>query len=287
MADLSPAERVARCGGLATRAQIAACGPRAIAAAVAAGEIVRVRRGLYRLPDVDRALRLAAECGGQVALLHAAQAHGWEVALLPDRPTVKLPSGGHVRPVAADTIWGEVDPTTGRVTSQRLTVVDCARRLPLRDALPVLDSALRHGYDPTTLLADARAVRGKGAAAARRAAELASGLAANPFESRLRALAVDAGLDVRPQVTIGLPAETRGTAPATVRPDVVDVGRRLVLEADSWEFHSSKEAFQADCLRYTALTVAGWTVLRFTWWQVMHDPGWVITCLARYAERAA
>ncbi|GAB3071312.1 type IV toxin-antitoxin system AbiEi family antitoxin domain-containing protein [Nocardioides zeae] len=282
MDELTPAERVARCGGLATRAQIARCRPRAITAAVASGQIVRVRRGLYRLPDIDRAVRLAAECGGQVALLHAAQAHGWEVALLPDRPTVKLSPGGHAR-TGVDTIWGEVDASTGRVTSQRLTVLDCARRLPLRDSLPVLDSALRHGYDAATLLADARSVRGKGAARARRAAALASGLAANPFESRLRALAVEAGLDVRPQVTIGLPAETRGTAPATVRPDVVDVGRRLVLEADSWEFHGTKEAFQADCLRYTALTVAGWTVLRFTWWQVMHDPEWVVTCLARYA----
>lgn len=282
MDELTPAERVARCGGLATRAQIARCRPRAITAAVASGQIVRVRRGLYRLPDIDRAVRLAAECGGQVALLHAAQAHGWEVALLPDRPTVKLPPGGHAR-TSVDTIWGEVDASTGRVTSRRLTVLDCARRLPLRDSLPVLDSALRHGYDAATLLADARSVRGKGAGRARRAADLASGLAANPFESRLRALAVEAGLDVRPQVTIGLPAETRGTAPATVRPDVVDAGRRLVLEADSWEFHGSKEAFQSDCLRYTALTVAGWTVLRFTWWQVMHDPEWVVTCLARYA----
>ena len=30
--------------------------------------------------------------------------------------------------------------------------------------------------------------------------------------------------------------------------------------------------------------VAGWTVLRFTWWQVMHEPDWVRACLRRVGE---
>ena len=73
----------------------------------------------------------------------------------------------------------------------------------------------------------------------------------------------------------------------TVRPDVVDRDRRVVLEADSWEFHAGKEAFQSDCRRYTDLVVAGWTVLRFTWWQVMHEPDWVRSCLRQIAEGPA
>ena len=117
-------------------------------------------------------------------------------------------------------------------------------------------------------------MRGKGAAAARRVARHASGLAANPFESMLRAIAVEAGLSVRPQVGISV---GRGEV---VHPDVVDSRRRIVLEADSWQFHTGRDAHARDCLRYTLLVVHGWTVLRFTWRQVMHDPDYVRWCLS-------
>ena len=71
-------------------------------------------------------------------------------------------------------------------------------------------------------------------------AEYASPLAANPFESVLRGIAIDAGLAVQPQSPILLGS-------VTVHPDVVDCGRRLVIEAESWEWHSGKEAFAASC----------------------------------------
>jgi len=112
-----------------------------------------------------------------------------------------------------------------------------------------------------------------GAARARRVAEHASALAANPFESMLRAIAIEVGLSVRPQVGIWLGED------GVVHPDVVDIGRRLVLEADSWEFHTGNEAHARDCRRYTLLVVHGWTVLRFTWRQVMHDADFVRWCL--------
>lgn len=103
----------------------------------------------------------------------------------------------------------------------------------------------------------------------------------------LRALAVEAGLEVRAQVEIEVPDADSPGGTRTVRPDVVDRERRLVLEADSWQFHAGKEEFQTDCWRYTALVVEGWTVLRFTWWQVMHHPEWVVACLRAVALRGA
>jgi hypothetical protein len=48
------------------------------------------------------------------------------------------------------------------------------------------------------LVEAAAAVRGKGAARARHVAAHASGLAANPFESMLRAIAIEVGLSVQP-----------------------------------------------------------------------------------------
>jgi len=289
MTDVTPVEALTMLGGVASRSRLdGMCTRPTIEAALGSGEIVRVTRSLYRLPDVDRALRLAAELRGRLAVLSAAQAHGWEVAQPPDKPWVLVERSRHASSSRVHLVWGEAeDHDDGLVTSRRRTAVDCARRLPFRDALCVLDSALRHGLDHETLVADAHAVRGKGAAAARRVAALATAEAANPFESMLRALAVEAGLEVRAQVEIEVPDVDSPGGTRTVRPDVVDRERRLVLEADSWQFHAGKEEFQTDCWRYTALVVEGWTVLRFTWWQVMHHPEWVVACLRAVALRGA
>ena len=94
----------------------------------------------------------------------------------------------------------------------------------------------------------------------------------------LRAIAIEAGLSAEPQAAIRLGDDE------VVHPDVVDTGRRLVLEADSWEFHTGKDAHARDCRRYTLLVVHGWTVLRFTWHQVMHDPHFVRWCLVSLAR---
>jgi very-short-patch-repair endonuclease len=145
----------------------------------------------------------------------------------------------------------------------------------------VVDSAIRCGdLDAESFAKAAARVRGKGAARVRRVAEHASGLAANAFESALRGIALEAGLDARPQVPIT-------TGGVEIHPDVVDVERRVVLEADSWEFHATKDAFQRDCWRYTSLTADGWLVLRFTWWQVMDQPDWVREVLERIVARTA
>lgn len=168
-------------------------------------------------------------------------------------------------------------PTSGLATSPLATVLLCAQDLPFADALSVADSALRHGdITREDLLAAARTPR------QRRIAEYADSRAANPFESTLRALAIEEGLGVIPQYEI----HARGLV---VHPDLVDPIAGVVIEAESWEFHASqKAAFDADCERYTALVVTGWRVLRFTWRQVMHDPTYVRACLRElYAGIAA
>ena len=91
---------------------------------------------------------------------------------------------------------------------------------------------------------------------------------ANPLESCLRAIALDAGLDVVPQLQI-----TQKGVFAMV--DLADEGRRLVIEAEGFEHHGTRRGFRKDVRRYTELTVLGWTVLRFTWEDVMLQPGYV------------
>jgi very-short-patch-repair endonuclease len=45
-----------------------------------------------------------------------------------------------------------------------------------------------------------------------------------------------------------------------------------VIEAESYEFHGSREAFERDVRRYTAMVTCGWRVVRFTWIDVMLHP---------------
>ena len=90
--------------------------------------------------------------------------------------------------------------------------------------------------------------------------------AANPFESALRAIAVDVpGLCVVPQGWIG----------HVGRADLVDERLRLVIEAESFEFHSDRKSLARDVHRYTAFARLGWTIVRFTWEEVMFRPDYV------------
>jgi hypothetical protein len=45
----------------------------------------------------------------------------------------------------------------------------------------------------------------------------------------------------------------------------------LIVELDSWEFHSGREAFQKDRIRDSAHLVAGYRTVRVTDWRLKHD----------------
>ena len=160
-------------------------------------------------------------------------------------------------------------------------MIDCARTLPFDEALAIADSARRHAaVTSAELLRLADAVRTTGRRSALRVVREASGLAANPFESVLRAISLDVpGLDLRPQVEI----RDRGWRG---RPDLVDERLGLVVEAESFEFHGQRRALRHDCERYTALVLQGWTVVRFAWEHVMFDLAYVHACLSQALHRA-
>jgi hypothetical protein len=54
---------------------------------------------------------------------------------------------------------------------------------------------------------------------------------------------------------------------------------RLVVEADSYGWHSSPDALNDDRERDVELTLAGYRVLRFTWEQVTGRPGYVVRAI--------
>jgi hypothetical protein len=61
----------------------------------------------------------------------------------------------------------------------------------------------------------------------------------------------------------------------------------VVVETDSRRFHSHRKAFEHDRLRDQRLTLAGYTVVRFTWRQVADDPRAVAQALQGLLARLA
>jgi very-short-patch-repair endonuclease len=258
-------------GGVARRSALLRVVERAeLDRAVSAGDVVRDSRGLYCLPEADQDLLVAQRYGGALALTSAAIRHGWAVRRVPDRPHVVVSRGRKIKGDVHDAHlhFAELGPrdVADHVTVESVTLAHCLRRLPFPDALAVADSALREGYGKRSFDLLVEKMRGPGSRQAGRVARLASQKKANPFESSLHAIADGVpGLDVRPQVRL-----TDGDF--VVRPDLVDVGLRLVLEADSFEWHGKRSALASDTRRYNMLVVSGWVVLRFCYEDVIFDP---------------
>jgi very-short-patch-repair endonuclease len=141
---------------------------------------------------------------------------------------------------------------------------------------------MRAGAPRSLLLRLGEGASGPGSAQMRRVAQLANPDAANPFESVLRAMSEDVpGLAVRPQVKIREPG-------IVARPDLVDERLRIVLEADSFEWHGGRSQLRTDARRYNLLVVNGWWVLRFAYEHVIFEPDYVrdvLVAMVALAER--
>ncbi|UQE74530.1 type IV toxin-antitoxin system AbiEi family antitoxin domain-containing protein [Gordonia sp. PP30] len=195
--------------------------PREFDAAVRAGVLVRVARGVYLdalalrgLPGyrqrqaIYRAKCLAAAAAGpgDRVLSHqsAAALHGLEL-LSPDRRCVHAITGhsshGYVRNRrflihACPVDDADIVVIEGvRVTGLARTAADIARSAGFPRALAALDSALHAGVTREELDELVKPSR-RGAAGARYALRHADGLAANPGESWSRALMITAGFPV-------------------------------------------------------------------------------------------
>ena len=75
--------------------------------------------------------------------------------------------------------------------------------------------------------------------------------------------------------THGVPRPETNTRIEGVEVDFVWRDRRLIVEVDGFAYHRSPESFERDRERDARLTVAGWSVLRFTWRQVENRAAWV------------
>lgn len=277
--DLALRTTLAELGGVARTAQLRrSVSARVIRDAVLAGTVVQLGRGRYAAAGVADDLQRAHQVSAVVSHLSAAAHHGWSTKHPPARPQVTLRPGAHPSVSAQRGIrafWRAIpaESIVDGVTEPYRTVLDCARDLPFDQSLAVADSALRCGdVDRGELRQLAAASTGPGARAVRRLAQECEVGAANPLESVLRAICCDVpGLRVDTQVQIADP---------WARVDLCDARLQLVIEAEGFETHATRDGFDKDCARYTALACHGYLVLRFTYAQVMRNPDWVTDQLA-------
>lgn len=278
---MDPVVALAQLGGVAPIGEWRRMAGRAPARdAITTGAVVVLPRQQVALPSIGVARSAAAAAGGTISHLSAALHYGWKVKAEPPLPTITVPRRRrrpHDLP-PMELHWADLLPeaTADGVTTPVQTVVDCARAYDVDVALCVADSALRSRMvRPDELLAAASSSARTGRPRAIHVASEASALAANPFESVLRAIALEVtGLAVRPQGWIGNAG----------RADLVDDRLMIAIEADSWTHHGTRESFRRDVRRYTEFARLGWVVVRFLWEDVMQHPDRVRRHLAQVVE---
>ena len=279
--------------GVVTTAELGAFGlsPAAVARRAAEGRLFRKHRGVYSVgrPDLTPAgHRMAAvlACGPGAVLSHRSSAaqHG----LLSDgRATqdVTIP-GRRGRPrrgirvhctttlTAADTTTVDAIPCT----SVARTLIELGDNEPPRLVERAIDQAEVLGVFDLAAIEDVlrRVGPRRGPGVLRRLlAELGGpSLTDRELEELFLALVRDAGL---PDPAVNAWITGDGWA---YKADFLWRAERLVVETDSRAFHSSRRAFEHDRLRDQRLTLAGYTVVRFTWRQVARDGARVAATIA-------
>ena len=78
---------------------------------------------------------------------------------------------------------------------------------------------------------------------------------------------------------------TDGAGAFVARVDFAYPGSSLLIELDGAAFHSDRARFQRDRARQNRLVALGYTVLRFTYWDVLAGSDVVVDTLASFLPR--
>ena len=264
------------------QAQEIGVGKRCVHHAAAIRELVRDAPQVYRLsasPITWETRLMTAQLwlGAESVISQSSAAALWKlptfcpgpVELSTPRPKKALP------PVVVHKVGADLSAHTTtvgpfRVTNAGRTLVDIAGKTApdvleraLEDAIRRRLTSMRH---LEWLMRDRH---GRGAKGIRTLKELLSpmaGVTDSDFEVRLfQALRRSS-----------LPLPTRqytifdGERPVG-RVDFAYPWAKVVIEADSYQFHSGRQAWEHDLARRNDLTALGWLVLHVTYWQMKHD----------------
>jgi hypothetical protein len=297
---LSAALRVAyRQDGAISRAQARAVGlgDSYITRLVRAGRWRRAGRGAFLVPGAHplrgpAAAALLSRPDAVVCGLTAARLLRFEALPQPrrdERVHLLLPRE-RSRGQPADVVlrWGRVaaedvvDLRGIPVTAPARTLADLVLVSRREDAVALMDAALRTGQLCDLSPARAAAVGRHGSVERGSWWALADGRAESPLETRLRLLLADGGL---PPPTPQCPV-VGSDGWTLARLDLAWPAFRVDVEADGREVHAAPTALYRDRERQNLLANLGWTVLRFTWQDILQHPQHVIRVVTT-ALRAA
>jgi hypothetical protein len=271
--------------GVVTTAELAAfgLGKAAVARRAREGRLFRVHHGVYAVgrPDLTpsgRRMAAVLACGSGAVLSHrsAAVQHG----LLPGAGSMTdvtrpAPAGRPRRGIrvhSSTTLTAPDITTVDRIpcTSVARTLVDVGDREPARLVERATDQAEVLGVFDLIAISEAleRAGprRGPGVLKAILAELGQPTLTDRELEELMLELVRTAGLH-QPEVNAWITDD--GWA---YKADFLWRAERLVVETDGRAFHSSRRAFEHDRLRDQRLILAGYTVVRFTWRQLVREP---------------
>ena len=255
---------IAERDGIAHRADILGAGftVAALRRFVRDGQAVLIRRAWAALPQVHPDLLAAARAGGRVSCISLARMRGWwmpealdarvHLHLSPRAGSANLPPGW-----PAVLHWTKPIAPSGRglVGTVEDALAHIALCLPFDDALVLWESASRiERLAPEAL----RTIRWPGPGARALAASV-EGLSDSGLETLVVLPLRRWGLRIRQQVYLA------------GRPVDVLVGDRLVVQIDGYEHHSSSAQRSADIAHDAELRLRGYTVVRVSYRQVVHE----------------
>lgn len=254
---------------------------RALSRAVAAGTLVRDLPGVYRIPGPEitwESRLMAAQLwldrpDGVVS--HRSAAALWGLPGFTRGP-IELSTTEWKKPlppVVVHKVGAEIrgcTTTVGpiRVTNAGRTLVDIAGLVPIDTLERAIEDAVRRGltsFAHLRLLCHGR--RGKGAKGIRALRDLLDDSGNRPTESHFEIRLLQA---LR-KASLPLPErqfEIRDAGRLVGRTDFAYPWAKVAIEADSYTFHSGRDAWEADLARRNALTSLGWLVIHVTYRQM-------------------
>jgi very-short-patch-repair endonuclease len=265
-----------------------------ITTGIANGHLHRVHRGVYlvghtALAPLAREQAALLACGDGAVVSHWSAAYVWGLTeRCPDLVHVTLvgrrcrPKDGICVHTTARLDRRDIRRRRGiTLTAPARVLVDLAADATLRQLEELVGEArvnglLREG-DLENTLERAGAKAGVAQARAFLQAESEPSLTRSKAERLMRRLVQRAGL----------PTPRTNARVAGYEVDFVWPAQRVIVEIDGYRFHGHRSAFERDRRKGLALAGAGYTVIRISWRQLVHDPLLVAAELARALAMAA
>lgn len=275
---------------VATRAELLAAGYSrgSLSSAVRAGRLVRVRPGLFTVPQADQTSRsfvlqaALAGAGPDALLSHGTAAAMW--GFVREEPTapvhIVVPHHRYPRPVPGVVLHRtrHFEPHTASgwpVTGARQTLIALADTMQVAQwRYPAL-AAVNCGVVGLGELADESQVSSQSLAGWRYVAAEARAGARSGAEGAYWRLVLAAGLPA-PELNVEVAVAER-----VYRVDALWRDHDLVAEIDGFEFHSSQSDFSSDRRRQNDLHSLGLVVMRFPAADVEHRPAEVVAMTRR------